>query len=426
MGRFMKVFHYYLRLLCCYLVLGVYIIACKDDPAPSLPVITSFDPASAFTGEQVVITGKNFAPDLTKNAVAFNGVNAAILSGTSTQLVAVVPGNAATGKITVTANHATATSFSDFTVLRTSIGNFTPAAGIAGTTVTITGENFSGSPANNVVKFNGTTALVSASSATSLTVTVPDGATSGKITIEANNQTIVSSSDFTVLQTTITGFSPLAATVQEEVTITGSNFSPTPSLNIVKFGDSPATVTSATETAIKVIVPGDAITGKISVTIYGKTTLSGTDFTLLLPSIENFSPQTGVAGMVVTISGSNFSSVAEENVVHVGQSEAVAEILSAGANQLTIKVPEDAYTGKISVTSKGKKVTSTDDFTLGTINIESFNPEIGLPSHEVIITGTNFSPVAALNKVTFNGAPATVTSSSPNTLTVIVPEGTSG
>ncbi|MFM8833453.1 MAG: IPT/TIG domain-containing protein, partial [Cytophagales bacterium] len=38
-----------------------------------------------------------------------------------------------------------------------------------GTSVTITGTNFSTTPANNVVKFNGVTATVTASTATSIT-----------------------------------------------------------------------------------------------------------------------------------------------------------------------------------------------------------------------------------------------------------------
>jgi hypothetical protein len=64
--------------------------------------------------------------------------------------------------------------------------------------VTISGTNFSVTPANNTVKFNGTTAVVTTSSATQITTTVPDGASTGKITVEVSGNTATSSSDFTV------------------------------------------------------------------------------------------------------------------------------------------------------------------------------------------------------------------------------------
>ena len=57
------------------------------------------------------------------------------------------------------------------------ITSFSPASGPVGTTVTITGTGFNTTPANNVVYFGAVKAVVSASSATSLTVAVPAGAT---------------------------------------------------------------------------------------------------------------------------------------------------------------------------------------------------------------------------------------------------------
>ncbi len=64
------------------------------------------------------------------------------------------------------------------------ITSFTPAVGVVGATTTITGTNFCATPASNVVKYNGTAAVVSASSLTSITTTVPAGATTGKMTVQ--------------------------------------------------------------------------------------------------------------------------------------------------------------------------------------------------------------------------------------------------
>jgi gliding motility-associated-like protein len=84
------------------------------------------------------------------------------------------------------------------------ITSFTPTFGSVGTTVTITGVNFSATPANNTVMFNGVTAVVTASTATSITCTVPAGATTGKITVTVAGNTATSATNFTVTSATIT------------------------------------------------------------------------------------------------------------------------------------------------------------------------------------------------------------------------------
>ncbi len=62
------------------------------------------------------------------------------------------------------------------------ITSFTPSNAKPGDAVTITGTNFNGTKANNIVFFGSTKANVTAATATSLTVTVPNGATYGPIT----------------------------------------------------------------------------------------------------------------------------------------------------------------------------------------------------------------------------------------------------
>ncbi len=85
------------------------------------------------------------------------------------------------------------------------ITSFTPTSGAIGTSVTITGTNFSVTPASNTVKFNGTTANVSASTATSITTSVPTGAATGTITVTVGGLTGTSSSNFTVSTATSQG-----------------------------------------------------------------------------------------------------------------------------------------------------------------------------------------------------------------------------
>ena len=68
------------------------------------------------------------------------------------------------------------------------ISSFTPSSGPVGTSVIITGTNFNSVPANNIVFFGGVKATVTAATTTSLTVTVPAGATYQPISV-LNNST---------------------------------------------------------------------------------------------------------------------------------------------------------------------------------------------------------------------------------------------
>ncbi|MBL7860947.1 MAG: VCBS repeat-containing protein, partial [Cyclobacteriaceae bacterium] len=78
------------------------------------------------------------------------------------------------------------------------ITSFNPTSGPVGTTVTITGENFSPTPANNMVTFNGIAAVVTASTPTSITTSVPAGATTGVLSVTVSGATGISATPFTV------------------------------------------------------------------------------------------------------------------------------------------------------------------------------------------------------------------------------------
>lgn len=86
------------------------------------------------------------------------------------------------------------------------ITGFSPISGTMGSTITITGTNFGPLVADNVVQINGKAATVTSASATSLTITVPEEATSGKITLTTQNKTISSTNDFNVLTMYMAGY----------------------------------------------------------------------------------------------------------------------------------------------------------------------------------------------------------------------------
>jgi len=83
-----------------------------------------------------------------------------------------------------------------FTPPPPTILSFTPTSGCAGTSVTITGNNFTGATS---VKFNGLTAAFTVVNNTTITATVPAGATAGPISVTSAGGTATSSTNFTVI-----------------------------------------------------------------------------------------------------------------------------------------------------------------------------------------------------------------------------------
>ena len=411
------------------------LISCRKDddkapPAPPLLTITSFSPQSGAVGATVTVTGTNFSTTANENTVTFHDdISATVTAATATTLTVTVPTGAETGKVAVAVNGQNAVSSDDFTVIPPpTITSFSPQSGAVGATVTVTGTNFSTIANENTVTFHdGILATVTTATATALTVTLPNGAETGKVIVAVNGQSVASEDDFTVIPPpTITSFSPRSGAVGTAVTVTGTNFSTTANENTVTFHDDiSATVTAATATALTVTLPNGAETGKITVAVNGQRAASEDEFTVIPPpTITSFSPQSGAVGTMVTITGTNFSTTANENTVTF-HDDISATVTAATATELTVTVPTGAGTGKVVVAVSGQSAASEDDFkVIPPPTITSFSPQSGAVGTAVTITGTNFSTTANENTVTFHdGILATVTDATATTLTVTVPTG---
>ena len=70
-----------------------------------------------------------------------------------------------------------------------------------------------------------------------------------------------------------------------------------------------------------------------------------------VPAIFTFSPASGAAGTVVTLSGTNFSSTAASNIVYFGAVQAM--VVTASVTNLVVTVPASATFAPISVTVSG-------------------------------------------------------------------------
>lgn len=167
-----------------------------------------------------------------------------------------------------------------------SLAEFAPNSGPAGTAVTIYGSGFSTTPASNAVSFNGAVAAVTAATANSLVVTVPAGASTGKIVVSNVNGTVSSASDFSVSAVpgapAIASFSPDIGTPGTVVTVSGANFQSTPGSNKVLVGGAAATVIidagSPTANSLKFSSPAGTPSGKVSATTAFGVATSTADF----------------------------------------------------------------------------------------------------------------------------------------------------
>ncbi|WLQ45627.1 RHS repeat-associated core domain-containing protein (plasmid) [Streptomyces laculatispora] len=194
-----------------------------DRFASSTLSVLSTVPVRAPAGAKVTLSGTGFSTTAANNKVTFGTKAATVASASATRLVVTVPAGAANGQISVTVGASTAKSPEPFTLASSGpvVSKMEPTSGAPGSQVVLSGSGFSLTPTDNVVRFNG--GIVGefvASTATSLTVKVPEGATSGHVQVESVGGVTTVPSDFvltagsedgtfeTTVRTSITDTSP--------------------------------------------------------------------------------------------------------------------------------------------------------------------------------------------------------------------------
>lgn len=143
-----------------------------------------------------------------------------------------------------------------------------PSSGPTGTMVTISGHGFSSEASNNEVTFDGTVAEITSASESELEAIVPEDASTGTVSVKVDGET-ADGPEFTVQVKTpgISRIEPDSGVVGTQITISGTNFGPSPSENTVTFNGVTATISSASETELVTKVPQGASDGPIEVTV---------------------------------------------------------------------------------------------------------------------------------------------------------------
>jgi hypothetical protein len=345
------------------------------------PTITGFTPTSGSIGSVVKITGTKFADAV---AMRFNGVSADFIIDSATQVSATVPPGATAGPLSIVTPEGTATSANSFTVTTTPvITGITPNSGNVGTVVVIAGANLDGATA---VSFNGTAAIpFTVDSPQQITATVPAGATTGKITVTTPNGTAQSGGVFTVTTSpVITGFDPAVGSTGTTVAINGANLTGATS---VKFNGTTAAFTVNSGSRITTTVPAGAASGPISVATPAGSVQSAASFTVVAaPAITSFMPTNGVAGSIITITGSGFSGAT--GVKFNGVDAAAFNVVSP--SQISATAPANVTTGPLGVTTPGGTAASAVVFTvLATPANDNFASAQVITGSTGTVTGNN-------------------------------------
>ncbi|MCG8606166.1 IPT/TIG domain-containing protein, partial [bacterium] len=295
------------------------------------------------------------------------------------------------------------------------ITSFSPASAPEGGEVTVTGTSFTGT---TDVLFNGLPAAsITVDSDSQLRAVVPVGFSDGRIHVMNSEGTGISASDLLVISPpTVSGFAPGAGIVGTEVTVTGTNFQYVTQVDFN--GKAAASFQLDSETQIRANVPGGAATGPINVINPAGVASSSANFSVLYPPvITAFSPDSGIVGSDVTISGQSFTGT---TTVTFNDSSATFTVISD--SEIRVQVPIGVNTGKIRVTNADGDDLSGDDFVaiLKPV-ISSFTPADGPETSEVTITGQNFLQITG---VAFNGlADSSFVVESPTQIRARVPLG---
>jgi uncharacterized repeat protein (TIGR01451 family) len=380
------------------------------------PIIDFFEPPIGLAGTEVFVHGANFA---NVTAVRFNTVNATTFAAPAhTQLHAVVPAGATTGKIVVSTPGGSVTSVVDFVVSgRPFIRSFNPRYGRDGfTRVTIEGLNFTGISG---VGFNGKSVTGIATPAQGqILVTVPAGATTGLITVTNASGAGSSAENFTVsMAPIIEYFDPILGDPGTKVTIGGINLSN--GFTVLKFGgvQAPFTVTGQNGTQVRATVPTGAKSGPLTMTNAFGTFVTADSFfvTGSAPFVTDLAPGQGPRGTDIIITGGNFTSPATVRFNGVIDPTAAVTALT----QIRATVPAAALSGMVTVTTASGANTNGPIFYVPP-RLTSFTPAEAVVGAPVVLAGTNF---AAASQVLFNGLNADFEVTASNRISTVVPSG---
>ncbi|SEW25946.1 IPT/TIG domain-containing protein [Chitinophaga sp. YR573] len=370
----------------------------KDNVNPQTP---DNDPSTltAFTGDTITIAGKNLGTDIRTLMVKFGAVQANIIGISDTSARIVVPDDIAEAAVKIHLFSANNEFVSNFKLKAPVIRSVSPNAGSIGQQITITGNGFSKS---KQISFGDKLVNAIYQSNSSLTIKVPDSIPTGKYAISVTVAGLKASAAelFNVIPftpPTFTGFSPQTAFIGDTITLQGEHLGNNAEALRVLFGSIDATVVSASETAVRVVVPDEieAASVKIKFGSGDAQIISANDFQLKAPVIDSIDVTSGFSGQFLNIYGKGFRKSYKTDQIVFGDKSVTANTTQPGNSEIFMTVPGNLVAGKypVKVTVAGMTATAPDLFEVIVPTITSFTPHSGSWNTEMIITGTNLKNI---------------------------------
>jgi len=233
-----------------------------------------------------------------------------------------------------------------------------------------------------------------------LTLTVPQDAMPGKVTLKTPDGDITTKTEIGYSEPiSIAGFSPATVKAGDVLTITGDY------LNLV--GEVILTdrvivtedhFTSHSRTEIKLVVPAEAQTGKIAVSNAEEEPIivfSAASLTVKLPVFTTVTPNPVKAGTVLTIAGTDLDLVKS---VTLGGNKVIlaADFTTHTATQITLNVPDDTKDGKVTMKpASGVEVVTADDLVM-VVPTVAVTPVTLKNGQDITVTGTNLDLISSV------------------------------
>jgi len=385
-------------------------------PTPA-PTITDLDPDNgpAAGGTTVTITGTNFTPGTTVSVDGGPAITPTSINGAGTELTFVTPAHAA-GDVPVSVTTGAGTSgaltytYNPAPTPAPTVTGLAPSTGPVegGTTVTVTGENFT---PGSIVTIDGTevtpaSVAANGNSLTFVTPAHPAGEVDVSVTTGAGT-----SGDLPFTYTAAPVLIPMVTDIDPDngpaaggdtVTITGTNFTPGTTVSV---DGGPAITPSSINgagTELTFVTPAhDAGDVPVSVTNDDGTSAAVTytynPAAVPAPTITALAPNHGpiAGGTTVTITGNNFTA---DSVVTIDGEEVEPDSVATNGNSLTFTTPEhDAGDVTVTVTT-GSGTTAGRTYTYDPLvvpapTIDGLSPNSGpvAGGTSVTITGTGFT-----------------------------------
>ncbi len=216
---------------------------------------------SGTAGQNETVSGSGFGSS--PGSVSVNGTGASVASWSDGAVTFVIPDAATSGGVQLT-RPLDRTTFSAGTLgVTASVSGLSPAKAPVGAAVTLTGSGFGSS--SGTLSVNGTAASVSSWSPTSIAFTVPDGATTGPVSVSTNGTSPPANPPALTVVPRITGFTPTHAAPGALIEIDGTTFGT--QQGTVTVGGSSAQVTLWGDKQVLAALPGGLPKGTATVTV---------------------------------------------------------------------------------------------------------------------------------------------------------------